>query len=134
MATQKDLYRAYTLQRWAPESAGVAPAGFSSSLEARTNVSALQSDTSTQAFSGRAQQPTNNHTTQYQLSHGAAPTASGSRDSQSFVDPLNSTIPSSGDEVRHFRLPFSFKDVECVYNCRFRDEGLYQMHPEVACH
>ena len=134
MATQTDLYRAYTLRRRVPESAGVAPVGFSSSLKARTNASALRSDTSAQAFSGRAPQSSNNHAARYRLSHGAAPTASGLRDSRSIVGALNSTIPSAGDEVRRFFLLFYCKNIECVYNCRFRDEGLSQMHPEVACH
>ena len=134
MTTQTDLYRAYTLRRRVPESAGVTPAGFSSSLKARTNASTLRSDTSAQALSGRAQQLANKHAAKYQLSHGAAPTASGFHDSQSFVDPLNSTTPSAGDEVRRFRLPFYCKDVEWVYICRLRDDGLSQMHPEVACH
>jgi hypothetical protein len=105
LATQRDLYRAYTPQQRPPESATVAPTGFSSSLET-SNASLMRNDTSIQAFSGRAQQPANNLAAQHD---GAVPIASGSRDSRSIIDiPTQSPV----DEVCRFRLVNYSQDVE----------------------
>ena len=133
VAIQQDLYRAYTLQRRPPDSAGLTPTGFSSSLETRSNASLLRNDTPAQAFAWRAQQPASNLTAQHRLS---VPVALGSRDSQSVVvDTPNSPTPSAGDEVRRSCLLFCCNDVESLLRYyRVQDGGLFQKHPEVACH
>lgn len=110
LATQRDLYRAYTPQQRPPELATVAPTGFSSSLETN-NTSLMRNDTSIQAFSGRARQPTNNLAVQHD---GAVPMASGSRDSpgRSINDIVSSPTQSPVDEVCRFRLVNYSKNVE----------------------
>ncbi|KAF8441344.1 hypothetical protein L210DRAFT_3536931, partial [Boletus edulis BED1] len=86
MATQQDLYRAINPQQRLLASATVAPTGFSSSLENRSNASLLRNDTSIQASSARVQQPVNNDAAQYDAVVPAhPPVASGSRDSRSIV-------------------------------------------------
>ncbi|KAF8135566.1 hypothetical protein EV363DRAFT_1294414 [Boletus edulis] len=86
MATQQDLYRAINPQQRLLASATVAPTGFSSSLETRSNASLLRNDTSIQAFSARVQQPANYNAAQYDAVVPAHhPVASDSRDSRSDV-------------------------------------------------
>ncbi|KAH0827627.1 hypothetical protein J3R83DRAFT_4369 [Lanmaoa asiatica] len=92
LATQHDLYRIYTPQGRPLESATVAPTGFSSSLETRTNASLLQNDSSTQPFSGRAQQPANHHAAQHDE------TVHISRDSRSTTDTVSSPFQSPVEE------------------------------------
>lgn len=97
LASQNDLYRIYTPQQQHTETATMAPTGFSSSLETRSNASLLRNDTSIQALAGRAQQPANNDAAQY---HGAYPVPSGSLDSRGVIDTANSPTQSPVDDVR----------------------------------
>lgn len=122
MATQHDLYRAYTLQGRFPGSATAAPTGISSSLETRSNANLLRNDATAQAFSGRAPQL-----------DGATPIVTGSRDSRSIIDTVSSPTQSAMDEVCPFRLVQYSKGVECAYACRVWDGGCCQKHPEEAC-
>ncbi|KAG6378046.1 hypothetical protein JVT61DRAFT_13726 [Boletus reticuloceps] len=99
MATQQDLYRTINPQQRLLASATVAPTGFSSSLETRSNASLLRNDTSIQAFSARVQQPANYDAAQYDAIVPAYPgVASGSRDSRSIVDTVSSPTQSAVDE------------------------------------
>ncbi|KAN0091020.1 hypothetical protein V8E55_004586 [Tylopilus felleus] len=93
MATQHDLYRAYTLQGRFPGSATAAPTGISSSLETRSNANLLRNDATAQAFSGRAPQL-----------DGATPIVTGSRDSRSIIDTVSSPTQSAMDEGLGRRL------------------------------
>ena len=127
IALQYDPSRVYTSQQQPLDSVTVAPTGFSSSLETRSNATLLRNDTSTQAFSG-AQQPVNNHAVQQGV------IASGSRDSRSIIDTVSSPTQSAADEVRPFRLVHYSKDVECVYTHRVWGGGLFQKRPEEVCH